>query len=107
MLEPPESDTSETQSACSLADAYLITPLFLRQNVSVLTAVPAKAASAYTAAHAVTVFTQVQPDVFVHESTHAQVRSCVLCGLQVQPLLYALTCVLLRTVASHKAPRPT
>ena len=47
-------------------------PLFLRQNVKGVTAIPSDTAHAYTAAGRITIFGFVEPDVFIHEATHAQ-----------------------------------
>lgn len=47
-------------------------PVFLRQYVSAISAVPGKGASAYTVTSRIVLFNLVSFDTVVHESTHAQ-----------------------------------
>ena len=62
--------------APGLAKSFALVPLFLRQNVKSVAAVPIASGSskngAYTAGGHIVVFADVGDDVFVHESTHAQ-----------------------------------
>ena len=59
--------------SCSLADAFSQVPLYLRQIVITVTAIPKDQTSAYTVGQQITLFSKVNPDVLVHESSHAQV----------------------------------
>ena len=59
--------------SCSLADAFSQVPLYLRQTVITVTAIPKDQTSAYTIRQQITLFSKVNPDVLVHESSHAQV----------------------------------
>ena len=60
---------------CSLADAFSQVPLYLRQTVTTVTSIPKDQTSAYTARQQITLFSKVpvDPNVLVHESSHAQV----------------------------------
>ena len=59
--------------SCSLADAFSQVPLYLRQTVITVTAISKDQTSAYTIRQQITLFSKVNPDVLVHESSHAQV----------------------------------
>ena len=58
---------------CSLADAFSQVPLYLRQTITSVTTIPKDQPSAYTVGQQITLFSKVDPDVLVHESSHAQV----------------------------------
>jgi hypothetical protein len=48
-------------------------PPYLRRSVKAISSIPASSASAYTSASRITFFGKVNADIFVHESSHAQV----------------------------------
>ena len=64
---------------CSLADAFSQVPLYLRQTVTSVTTIPNDQPSAYTVGQQITLFSKVEPDVLVHESSHAQVICPLMC----------------------------